>query len=414
MTGRRAWAVLIAVTVVLLFGTGTTFPSMGIPLFAMAEELHWSQTAAGGAFLALGVVCAATSLGPMMLIPRIGGRWTIVIGSLTLAAGFLLAAMTSSLMLFYVAAAIFGIAFSLIANSSGTYMIANWFGERSGRMIGVYMMIGSLGGAIIPPVAGALTASPGGWRFYWAAMSCVAALIAILCAIMIRDPPIPAVPTESKAAGAEGWGYRSFLATPQFLILAAAMVGTQFCTITVSAVAVPHFAKAGRSAEYAAQILGLQGLVGSIATGAAGWLTERHAPKLILAAGLIFEASGTVLLAFAHRLWMTYAFVPIFGIGWSVTSLAVTVLLIRCFGSRRGTAALSAIWMLAGLATAGPSIAGLMADLTGGFAAILSLFGLILIPVAVAALSMDISAPTRLAPISSPARRRVAEAPIGR
>ena len=44
---RREWMVLIAVTLALLFGAGTTFASMGIPLFAMAEEFHWSQAAAG-------------------------------------------------------------------------------------------------------------------------------------------------------------------------------------------------------------------------------------------------------------------------------------------------------------------------------------------------------------------------------
>ena len=404
---RRAWLVLIAVTIVLLFGSGTTFPSMGIPLFAMAEEFHWSQTAAGAAFLALGLVCAATSLGPVVLIQRIGGRWTIVVGALILAAGFLLASTTRSLTIFYIAAAMFGTAFSLTANSAGTYMVANWFGERSGRMIGLYMMIGSLGGAIMPPVAAALTAGPGGWRFYWLAMAVVAALIAILCAVLIREPPNAA--RASASVKPESWGYHAFLTSPKFVILATAMVGTQFCTVTVSAVTVPHFANIGWSAEYAARILGLQGLVGSIATGVSGWLTERYAPKLILAGGLLLEAVGTVLLAFAHDAWMAYAFVPIFGIGWSVTSLAVTVLLIRYFGSRSGTAALSTIWMLAGLATAGPSIAGLMADLTGGFVAILSLFGLMLVPVAAAALLMDASTGR----VSSPARPRVAEGQIG-
>ncbi|MDB5395753.1 MAG: major facilitator superfamily 1, partial [Rhodospirillales bacterium] len=177
-----------------------------------------------------------------------------------------------------------------------------------------------------------------------------------------------------------------------------AMVGTQFCTITVSAVTVPHFANVGWSAEYAARILGMQGLVGSIATGVSGWLTERYEPKRILAAGLLLEAAGTLLLAFAHEHWMIDLFVPVFGIGWSVTSLACTVLLIRCFGSKSGTAALSTVWMLAGFATAGPSIAGLVADLTGGFVAVLSLFGLMLLPVAFAALLM--SASGRVLPVA--------------
>jgi MFS family permease len=382
---------MIAVTAILLFSTGTTFPSMGIPLFAMADEFHWSQAASGAAFLALGVVCALTALGPMLLIPRIGARWTVVVGALTLAAGFLLAATASSLAVFYTAAACFGIAISLAANSSGSYLIANWFGTRSDRMMGIYMMGGLLGGAIMPPIAGALTDSQGGWRLYWMAMAAVAVVLAVLCAIFIRDPPVAIRPAAGTAVPDKpaGWGYRGFLATPRFIILATAMVATQLCTVTVSAITVPHFANLGWSPDYAARILGLQGLVGSIATGVSGWLTERYEAKLILAMGLLFETAGMLLLAFAHSLWATYAFVPIFGIGWSVTSLAATVLLFRTFGGTSGAAALSTIWMLAGFATAGPSIAGLMADRTGNFVAPLSLFGLILLPVALAALLMN-------------------------
>lgn len=395
---RRAWLVLVAATLALLFGSGTTFASMGIPLFAMAEEFHWSQAEAGAGFLATGIVCAIASMAPMLLIPRIGGRWTVVAGCLLLALGFLVAAKAQLLPMFYAAAAIFGLAFALVANASGTWLVANWFGERAGRMIGLYMMVGALGDAILPPVAGALTAGAG-WRVYWAAMAGIAVLVAAVCATLIREPPAAAHPAIDGTRD-PGWNYRSFVTAPQFLVLAAAMVGTQFVKLVVSADIVPHFAARGWPADHGAQILGLHGLVGAIATGISGWLTERWEPKLLLAGGLALETFAMLLLAFAHELWMTYLFVPVFGIGWSVTSLAATVLLIRYFGNNSGTAALSMIWTLAGFATAGPSIAGLMADRTGSFVAALSLFGIVLVPVAIAALFMGTTGKTvRLVPV---------------
>jgi MFS family permease len=391
---RRAMLVLIAASTILFFGQGTTFSSMGIALFAMVAEFHWSEAGAGGAFLALGLICAATSLAPMLLIPRIGGRWTMVAGALILAAGFLLAAATENLPTFYVAAGLFGLAFSLVANATGTYLVATWFGARSPRMIGIYLMVGSLGGAVGPPVTSALIATGGGWRFYWLAMAGAALVLAAMCAGFIREAPSAEVPgpaggLSDHAPRTTEWGFRGFLRTPQFAVAALAMVATQACVIMVSSVAAPHMVQLGWSEGFAADLLGLQGLVGTAATGVAGWLTERRDPKLALAAGLLAEALGMLLLAYAHGLLISYAFVVAFGIGWGVASLAVTVLLIRYFGDIAGTAALSTIWLFAGASTASPYVAGKIDDLTGSFVPALTGLGLALLPIAFLAFAMN-------------------------
>jgi cyanate permease len=385
---RRDTQVLIASSVALFFGAATTFASMGVALFAMVGEFHWSEAAAGGAFLALGLVCAATSLSPVYMIPRIGGRWTLAGGSLVFAAGFLIAYATQSLLVFYLAAGFFGLAFSMVANSTGTYLIASWYGARAPRMIGLYMMVGTLGGAVGPPVAGAFVASGGGWRLYWLAMAAAAALLAILCAALVREPP-KGGPASDDLSGPGAWRFRAFLWTPQFAIASIAMVATQACTIMVADVAPPHLAQLGWGDGFAAQILGLQGLVGAAATGASGWLAERRDPRLLLGLGLIAEMAGMGLIAFAHSLLAAYAFVVIFGIGWAVTSLAGTVLLFRHFGNATGTAALSTVWLLAGVATASPYVAGKIDDLTGSFVPALGLLGLALAPVALAAFAMN-------------------------
>ena len=381
----RAWLVLVAVSVGLLFGSGTTFPSLGIPLFAMAGQFHWSQAAAGSAFLTLGVVVSATSLAPMVLIPRIGARWTMTGGMLLLACGFLLASATQSLWGLYAATAVFGFAFALVANASGTYLVASWFQDRAPSVLGLYIMVGNLGGAVIPPLAGVLVVSSGGWRFYWQAMAAVAVVMGGLCALLIREPPAPA---EFETGGEQGWGYRTFLPTPQFMIVAAGMVAIQACTNVVGAVATPHLVQLGWPQTLAPQILGLQGLVGALATGAAGWLTERFDPRKVMAAALTAEAVGLAMFAFAHKLWLVYAFTPVFGAGWSVSTLAGIVILIRYFGRRSGTAAQSTVWTLAGVATAGPSLAGLVADRTGGFAPSLLALAALLLPLAAASLTM--------------------------
>ena len=290
---------------------------------------------------------------------------------------------TDSLALFTVAAGLVGIGFSLVANTPSIYLIAGWYGARAPRMIGIYMMLGTLGGAVGPPVAQAFVAG-GGWRSYWVAMAALALALGGVCAVAIREPPAhgPAAPAR------EVPGYRRTVRSPQFAILALAMVAVQTCIVTVSSVTASHFARHGWPAGFAAQVLGLQGLVGTLATGCSGWLTERCDPRRMLAVGLLATACGMLLLAFGRSTVAACTFVGLFGAGWSVSCLAVTVLLVQYFGRQAGTAALAAIWMLAGAAAAGPAGAGYVADRTGSFAPMLCGLGLLLLPAALAALSL--------------------------
>jgi MFS family permease len=389
MAGRREILGLLVAAAILVFGSATTFSTMGIVLFAMLREFGWSESVAGGAFTTLIITCCVAHLLPVPMIARIGARWTIVSGGVVLAIAFLLAYFTQNFLTFYFAAGILGIGFSLVANTPGIYLITGWFGARAPRMIGFYMMIGTLGGAIGPPVAQALVSSSGGWRLYWLAMTAAALTLSILCAIIIKEPaPIESDAAPAEVVSADNWTYRETLWSPQFIIIALAMVVTQTCLITVSGITPSHFARLGWPAGFAALILGLQGFVGTVATGISGWLTERFNPKAMLVFGLLSEASGTAVLAFAKSPWIAYAFVPVFGIGWSVSCLAVTVLLIRYFGQMTGVAALAAIFMLAGAAAIGPVVAGMVADLTGSFSPALSGLALVLLPIALAVLVM--------------------------
>ncbi len=389
MAGRREILGLCVAAAILVFGSATTFSTMGIVLFAMLREFGWSQSVAGGAFTTLILTCCVAHLLPVPMIARIGARWTIVSGGLVLAIAFLLAYFTQDFPTFYIAAGILGIGFSLVANTPGIYLITGWFGARAPRMIGFYMMIGTLGGAIGPPVAQALVSSSGGWRLYWLAMMAVALTLSILCAVIIKEPaPIDSEAVPAKVVPAENWSYRETLRSPQFIIIAVAMVATQTCMITISGITPAHFARLDWPAGFAARILGLQGLVGTAATGVSGWLTERFDPKAMLVFGLLSEMVGMAVLALAQSTWMAYLFVPAFGIGWSVACLSVTVLLVGYFGQMTGVAALAAIFMFAGAAAIGPVAAGMVADLTGSFSPALAGLGMVLAPISLIAFMM--------------------------
>jgi MFS family permease len=357
--------VLAAVSAIFLFGGAATFSTLGVALFAMQADFHWSDAQAGGGFLALGLSCCLLSMLPVALLPRIGGRWTCVAGCLAFCAGFLVAAATQNLVTIYAATVIFGLGYSLVANTAGIFLLAGWFGDRAPRVIGVYLTVGTLGGALGPPLVQWLIAA-GGWRLYWLVMAAIAVALAVLCAVAIREPSLGA--TESEIGNAATFpSARAALSSSHFVVIAFAMLTTQLCILTVSGIAPAHLAALRWPPEAAARFLGAQGLIGTIGTAGAGWFADRLHPRTMQAASLVALAIGVALLACATSLAVLAAAAIAFGLGWSVACVAVTLYLIRLFGPRSGSTALSAIWTLSGLATAGPWAIGLWADHGGGF-----------------------------------------------
>jgi predicted MFS family arabinose efflux permease len=197
-------------------------------------------------------------------------------------------------------------------------------------------------------------------------MAAVAIGLAMFCAVAIREPQLAAAGAD--VAGAATYPTaRAALSSVNFLVIAAAMVMTQLCILTISGIAPAHLAALKWPPDAAARFLGAQGVFGIIGTAGASWFAARLHPRTMQALGLAVLAVGVALLAYANSLAVLAAAAVAFGLGWSVACVAIPLFLIRLFGPRSGSTALSAIWTLSGLATAGPWAAGLWADHGGGF-----------------------------------------------
>jgi MFS family permease len=220
-------------------------------------------------------------------------------------------------------------------------------------------------------------------------MTCIAAAVGVLCLIFVRDPP----PMQSEAAldpagrtpsSARDWSFRQALMTPQFIIIATAMVFTTACMTTLNSAGVLHLTRLGVTATAATFLLSMQSLLAMFAKGAAGFLSGFLSTRMLLAAGLLIECAGMLILAHAATPALGYAFAILFGFGWGTAYLAVTVLMIEYFGPNTGSALLSVVWLLTGFAALGPAGAGWMADHTGSYSAVYLIGGIILLPAAAA------------------------------
>ena len=386
----RKWLILLSVSFMFMFATGATFTSLGVVLFTMMGDLHWSRAAGGICFSVLGLTCGLSSPLPAMMMARYGTRLTIAAGSLVLCAAFLLAATAHDLVPFVLSTGLMGIGFTMVGNIPGVNVLAAWFPARRERAIGLYLLSGGLGGVVGPAAVTLIVTLSGSWRIHWAVMA-VTAIIGGLFSLMVVSDAAPAFTPEATEGAAEkksavfrnavDWSYREAIVTPQFMIIAATMVITMMCMITVNSAAVTHLADHGLSAGFGASMLALQALAATLAKGASGPIGERFEPRLMLAFGLVAEAAGILALGWVHGAASAYAFAILFGLGWGSAYFAANVLAINYFGVRESSAILSTVWLLTTVATGGPLLAGVISDHFGTYTPIFEGMGVLLLVV---------------------------------
>lgn len=389
---RGPWSVFAAVTLIFFFLNGATFTSLGVVLYTMVGELHWSQAAAGFSFSLLGIACGLCSPLPALMMKRVGGRWTIVAGAVALIFGFFLAAVSTSLWVFYGAMILLGLGYALGGNVPAIYLLAAWFPTRSARIIGLYLMIGAFGATVGPPVVEAIVSGTGSWRMHWQAMGWAAVVVGLVCLAFVRDID----PRSTAAAGAaadaapaptqaeaEQWSSREAIFTSQFMLVAAGMTITMACITTNSSVTISHLVKMGATPAFGAVILSALALTATLAKGLTGRLCESMPLPQLLAGGLLAQALGNVILASADTMVLQYAAALVYGLGWGASFVVANVVLLRYFGRDTGSQILATVWLLTTVAAVGPLAAGAIADARGSFSLIFYIYAALLVAVAV-------------------------------
>jgi MFS family permease len=307
---------------------------------------------------------------------------------MVLAVGFALASAANGLALFIVAAGLMGLGFTLVGNIPGVHAVAAWFPVRRDTAIGAYLLCGGLGGVVGPAIVTLIVGLSGSWRVHWLVMAITAVIGGLFCLAVVSDAapeferPVPPTDAPRKAGvfrNVQDWSYREAIATPQFAMIAAAMVVTMMCTITVNSAAVAHLADHGLSPGFGAWVLSLQALSATLAKGASGPIGERYEPRLLLALGLFCEAVGMLALSLATGESSAYAFAVIFGLGWGAAFFAANVLVINYFGRRHASKVLGAVWLLTTVATGGPVLAGIVADRFGTYSPVFNAFAALLL-----------------------------------
>ena len=400
----RACGLLAVLSLVNFFINASTFNSLGVVLPDMVRELGWSWTQAGFGFTILGAACGGSALAPAMLIRRFGVRATLLAGTAVMVCGFFCLARGHDIAVYFLGTALCGVGYQMMALIPGTHVLAAIF-QRRGAPFGLYFTAGALGGVAGPWMVWAVGAElHQGWRSFWMLMLAASLLLGVLCAAMVggrewlarvaadADARIgQAITTPQRQQvyrTAVDWSVRDALRTPQFAILLTAYFAQLLVGVTVASLSVAHLTQRGVATTVALSMLSLEALVQTAGRAGATVLGDRLDPKHLLIAALVALAIGSAALSVASDTPMMLIYAVGSGLGFGLTGLAVTMLLLNYFGRRNNLEIFSRTALVGALSALGPTLGGQVRDATGAFGPTFQVYALVITAVLVAVVLM--------------------------
>jgi MFS family permease len=400
----RAWGLLAVLSLVNFFINASTFNALGVVLPDMVRELGWNWTQAGFGFTILGAACGGSALLPAALIRRFGVRATLMAGTAVMVCGFLCLARGRGIQVYFLGTALCGVGYQMMALIPGTHVLAAVF-QRRGAPFGLYFTAGALGGVAGPWMVWAVGAElHQAWRAFWMLMLAASLLLGLLCAAMVGGREwLARVAADTDAQVAESiaaphgrrvyrtavdWSLPDALRTPQFAILLAAYFGHLLVGVTVASLSVAHLTQRGVAMTVALSMLSLEALVQPVGRAGATVLGDRVDPKHLLIAAIASLAIGSAALSVASDTPMMLIYAVGSGLGFGLTGLAVTMLLLNYFGRQHNLEIFSRTALVGALSALGPTLGGQVRDATGAFGPTFQVYALVITAVLVAVIFM--------------------------
>jgi MFS family permease len=361
------WIVVGAVWVTLAIASGLYF-SFPVFFVALLEEFGWSRGATAAAFSISSIVQGVLSPVVGMLVDRLGPRRVMLAGACLLGGACVLSSRVGSLWSLYLLVGVLAAA-GVCAVSwvpSGA-LIARWFAERRGSMMGLAFSGMGAGVLVVGPLAQWLIAGHG-WRAAYVVLG-TGTLIALvpLIALGVRDAPAAAPgpagadpePARQPAAGRE---VRDALRTPAFWALFFAYLCTPLGVFPVVTHQVAFAVDQGFPRLFVAGIFGLTGMFSVVGRIVFGIAADRIGRATSATISYGCTAVGTLCLL-GLELWphaaALYAYALFFGLGFGARGPIITAIASHLFPGRR-------FGVIYGIMSVGNGIGGAIAPWFGG------------------------------------------------
>ncbi|HWU16412.1 MAG TPA: MFS transporter [Devosia sp.] len=370
MNERYGWVIVAAGAVITCVAMGAMF-ALPVYLQPIAEETGWTRAGISGAMTLGFVVMGIAGFGWGTLSDRIGARPVVLMASLLLGCGLVLASRATDLWMFQFA---YG---GMVGASGGAFFApimataVGWFDKHRSLAVSLVSVGGGVAPMVVTPFASVLI-SNFGWRSAMLAIAIGAVVILVPASLFIRRAP--ALLEDAVPASGPGSANRarspaaSALRTPQFIVLAAtfflccaAHSGPIFHTVSYAMIC-------GASSLAAASIYSVEGVAGLFGRLIFGVLADRLGVRRVLVGGLLLQAIGIYSYIYVTQLNEFYMLAVVLGMAYGGVMPLYAVLARDYFGPRVMGTVLGAATMTSSIGMAfGPVGGGWLYDTYGTY-----------------------------------------------
>jgi MFS family permease len=370
------WRVALASGLSVMVGFGSLFVyTFSVFVKPLAGEFGWSReaTSRGFAIAALTVAFSAPVLGRWL--DRYGPRRVlfpcILIFGLSITS---FAFLHSHLWQFYLVCFLLGAVGNGTTQMGYAQAVSSWFSKRLGMALALVVAGNGLGAVVLPFLAQTLIAGPG-WR---------AAYLTLGVLVLVQSLPLTwrylheCERCETHVGAAKpGTNWQQALRSmPFWIIVAVLFVGSVALNgaITQMVALLTDRGISGRTAALCASTLGGFSLASRLAVG---WLLDRFAGPRVAFFVTIVAAGGVLLLARLTTVPAACLAASLIGVGLGAEADITPYLLTRYYGLGSFSTLYGLTFMFYAIAgAAGPVILGRAYDITGSYAALLTILAL--------------------------------------
>ena len=365
----HGYAIVCVVFLSTAVSVGTAQYAFGLFILPLVTEFGWSKTAIG-ASLSFAAVGGLTAPVVGRAMDRFGARPILVISLSISGMSLLLRPLMTDLWHWYVLSFFQFVAFAGMTTLPTGKLVAAWFPQSRGRMLGIASMGNNFGGLTVPLTVAAVM-SAAGWRASFVVLGATCLVIAMAGFFIIRERPGSRGGTiQSNPLASVGVTASEAMRTRDFYAVAAVITLGFFTYSTPLSHMLAHLQNKGMdgtSAALALTGLAAGGLLGKLVFGT---LADRKGARAAVMANLTGQAVVAAILASLNEAYALAAVLPLFGIFMGGFGVVSTLLVQDTFGLRHFGAVMGLLNIGTVLAWGlGPIIAGLSVDWTGSYSA---------------------------------------------